>query len=181
MKKTNSLNLIFTILLTALAFSTVRAQEEPTPDNQNQPKRQAARPFRLLQELGLKREQVQQIRRINQERRPVMQEAQQRWRAANRALDAAIYADESTDEQIKELTGQAQIAQSELLREKTLTEYLIRKVLTPEQLVKFRSLREQLIERMKERRNAKNEDAQNNPQPRPVNRFQPRRNQSRPQ
>lgn len=177
MKKINILSLILTGFLMVLTFTNVKAQETPQNDNPNQ----AVRPFKILQELGLNREQIQQIRRINQERKPIMQEAQMRWRRANRDLDIAIYADDSTDEQIKELTKQAQIAQSELLKERTLTEYLIRKVLTPEQLVKFRGLREQIRQRVE---NLKNQNKQNNqtdePQ-RPINRFQQRKNQNRPQ
>jgi Spy/CpxP family protein refolding chaperone len=175
MKKIKFLSLIFTLLLAVLAVSVVQAQEPEQTDNQNQ----VNRPFRLLQELGLTREQIQQIRRINQERRPIMQDAQRRWRMANRDLDLAIYADDSTEEEVKELLKAAQLAHAELLKERTLTEYLIRKVLTPEQLVKFRELREMLMQRNQRR----NRNVQNNPddqQPqRPVNRLQQRRNQRR--
>ncbi len=157
-----------------LTFTNVKAQETPQNDNPNQ----AVRPFKILQELGLNREQIQQIRRINQERKPIMQEAQMRWRRANRDLDIAIYADDSTEEQIKELTKTAQIAQAELLKERTLTEYLIRKVLTPEQLVKFRQLREQIRRRVE---NMKNQNKQMDEPQRPINRFQQRKNQNRPQ
>ena len=176
MKKVNFLSLIFTLFLTVLAFSAVRAQEPVPEENQNSDK--VVRPFRIMQELGLTPEQVQQIRRINRERKPIMQDAQRRWQTARRDLDIAVYADDSTEEKVKELTKAAQLAQAELLKERTLTEYLIRKVLTPEQLVKFRSLREGLMQRRNQRRNM-NQDIQNNQQPqRPVNRFQ-RRNQNK--
>ena len=176
MKKRNFLSLILTLLLTVLAVSSVIAQEPVPEENQNPDK--VARPFRIMQELGLTREQVQQISRIHQERKPIMQEAQRRWRITRRDLDIAIYADDSTEEQIKELTKGAQLAQAEFLKERTLTEYLIRKVLTTEQLVKFRTLREGLMQRRNQRRNM-NRDIQNKqPQQRPVNRFQ-RRNQNR--
>lgn len=163
------------MFLTALAFSGVQAQEPAQTDSPNQ----AVRPFKIFQELGLTRDQIQQIRRINQERKPIMQQAQRRWQMARRNLDLAVYADETTDEQIKELTRIAQISQSELLKERILTEYLIRKVLTPEQLVKFRQLREQLIQRMNELKSRNNPD---NPSPepqKPLNRLQQRRNQNR--
>lgn len=173
MKKINFLSLIFTLLLTALAFSNAAAQEaDETKPNQ------AARPFRIMQELGLTQEQIQQIRRINQARKPVMQAAQIRWREANANLDAAIYADEVSEEQIKELTISAQKAQAELLKERTITEYLIRKVLTPEQLVKFRELRERVKDRLNQRKNLNNQQNPNNQPQRPINRFQ-RRNQNR--
>jgi len=178
MKKINFLSLIFTLLLTALAFSAVKAQEPVQEENQNPDK--VARPFRIMQELGLTPDQIQQIRRINQERKPIMQAAQQRWQMARRDLDIAIYADDSTEDQIKELTKAAQLSQAELLRERTLTEYLIRKVLTPEQLVKFRNLRQQLMQRMNERKNVNNPNNPNNPQ-RPLNPMQQRKNQNRQQ
>ena len=180
MKKINFLSLVFTlILLTCLATSSVFAQDE-TDQEENPIPRQKARPFRIMQELGLSREQIQQVRRINQARRPIMQDAQRRWRLAQRDLDLAIYADDSTEEQVKELTKAAQLAQAELFKERTLTEYLIRKVLTPEQLVKFRALRQQLIEdRLNIRNNPNSQENPNNQQQRPVNRFQQRRNQNR--
>jgi len=178
MKKRNILKLTFTLLLSMLAVSAVEAQE-PVTDNPNPA--QAVRPFKILEELGLTREQVQQIRRINQERQPIMKAAQQRWQMARRNLDLAIYADETTDEQMKELTRIAQVSQSELLKERTLTEYLIRKVLTPEQLVKFRNLRELLIQRMNELKNRNNPENATTEQQKPLNRFQQRRNQNRPQ
>lgn len=177
MKKINFLSLIFTLLLTVLAFSNTLAQETPQTD---ETKPNQVRPFRLLQELGLTPDQIQQIRRINQARKPVMQAAQMRWREANASLDAAIYADDASEEQIKELTKAAQLAQGELLKERTITEYMIRKVLTPEQLVKFRELRERVRERLNQRKNPNTQETPNNQPQRPLNRFQ-RRNQNRPQ
>lgn len=174
MKKTNILSLIFTGLLMFLTFANVNAQEQVAPDNQNPNANQQVRPFKILEELGLTREQIQQIRRINQERKPIMQEAQQRWRISNRNLDEAIYSDTTTDEEVKELMKEAQLAQAELLKARTLTEYMVRKVLTPEQLTKFRQLRERVMKRM----NQKNENNPNNQQQRPINRLQQRKNQN---
>ena len=177
MKKTNFLSLIFAFLLLPFAFASAPAQETtPTPAPN-----QVVRPFKIMQELGLNREQIRQIRRINQERRPLMQAAQQRWRAANRTLDAAVYADSANDDEIRELTKQAQFAQGELLRERTETEYLIRKVLTPDQLVRFRQLREQLMQKVKEFKVQTAPNNPNEPRPRALNRLQQRRNQNRPQ
>lgn len=174
MKKINILSLIFTGLLMFLTFANVNAQEQVAPDNQNPNANQQVRPFKILEELGLTREQIQQIRRINQERKPIMQEAQQRWRISNRNLDEAIYSDTTTDEEVKELMKEAQLAQAELLKARTLTEYMVRKVLTPEQLTKFRQLRERVMKRMSQ----KNENNPNNQQQRPINRLQQRKNQN---
>ncbi len=172
MKRINPLTLIFTLLLTFLAFSNAGAQE---PDENPQNPRQVARPFKIMLELGLTREQIRQISRINQTRRPIMKDAQQRWQSARRNLDEAIYAEDSSEEQIRELTKEAVAAQAELLKERTLTEYLIRKVLTPDQLVKFRELRERLMQRAVERKNAQSPDAPDNEPQRPLNRFQQRK------
>lgn len=135
------LYLLFILLLSVLAFSNVNAQEQ-TPENQEFT--DVKRPVRLLQELGLTREQIQQIRRINVARRPIMQAAQQKLRLANRNLDTAIYADEPNEELVKERTREASLAQAEVIKERTITEFMIRKVLTPEQLQKFRELRERI-------------------------------------
>lgn len=142
---------------------------------ENQPgNNTAVRPFRLLQELNLSREQIQQIRRINQERKDVVLEAQRKSREANRALDAAIYADDATEDSIRELTKAAQLAQAEVIRERTVTEFLIRRVLTPEQLVKFRELREMMARRMQNRSVEQKTPAQ---QRRPANTLRDRVNQ----
>jgi Spy/CpxP family protein refolding chaperone len=98
--------------------------------------------------LNLSREQIQQIRRINQTRRPSMQEAQMRFRAANRALDEAIYADSPNDADVQARMKEVQLAQAEIIKIRITSELAIRKVLTPEQLVKFRELREKFMRRM---------------------------------
>lgn len=173
MKKINFLTLIFAGLLLSLTFTNVKAQEEnPTTDTPNQ----KVRPFRILEELGLTREQIQQIRRINQERKPIMQEAQMRWREANRNLDMAIYADNPNDEEVQARIKEAQAAQTELIKERATTEFLIRKVLTTEQLLKFRQLRQRLMQQRMDNRNNPN-----NQQQRPVNRLQQRKLQNRQQ
>ncbi len=179
MKKIQFFTLIFAGLLMCLTFSTVNAQEQVPPDNQNP--NQMVRPFKIFEELGLTREQIQQIRRLNQERKPIIQEAQQRLREATRNLDTAIYADNSTDEEVKERMKEVQLAQAEMIKVRTLTEYQIRKILTFEQLIKFRQLREQLKQRMNELKNRKNQDDQNNQNQRRINRLQQRKNQNRQQ
>jgi Spy/CpxP family protein refolding chaperone len=185
MKKIQISGLIFTFLLILLTISAVSAQETPSPETPNPNAAQTVRPFKIFEELGLTREQIQQIRRINQDRKPVMQDAQAKWREASRALDAAIYSDTASDEEVKARTKDAQLAQAELIKERALTEYQIRKILTPDQLIKFRQLREQLMQRMNElknRKNPDNPDNQNNPnsrQVRPINRLQQRKIQNR--
>lgn len=153
MKKLNLLSLIFAGLLLTCAFSTVNAQDEPPIDV---PKPQVDAPQRrpnLLQELGLTKEQRQQIRRLNAENQPMMREAQMRLREANRNLDQAIYADNVDETEIKARMNEAQMAQAEVIKIRSLTELAVRKILTPEQLAKFREVRRRFADRMENRKN----------------------------
>lgn len=134
------------IILTAtLSFgSNIFAQEvknDEQPPQQN-PQPAADAKIALLRHLGLTREQIQQIRRINVERKPLMDAAQQRLRDATKQLDEAIYADNLAEGEFPERLKNVQIAQAEVLRIRFMNELAIRRVLTPEQLVKFRALRD---------------------------------------
>ena len=153
MKKLNLLSLIFAGLLLTCAFSTVKAQDEPPIDAPKpQVDAQQRRP-NLLQELGLTKEQRQQIRRLNAKNQPMMREAQMRLREANRNLDQAIYADNVDETEIQVRMKEAQLAQAEVVKIRTLTELAVRKILTPEQLAKFREVRRQFAERLEDRKN----------------------------
>ncbi|MBK8303379.1 MAG: hypothetical protein IPK98_08285 [Chloracidobacterium sp.] len=114
-----------------------------------------------LRQLGLSREQVQQIRRMNMERKPLMDEAQNRLRLANRSLDDAIYADQVNDADVQARLKELQLAQADVARIRFMNELSVRKILTAEQLVRFRELRqrfEQVRENI-EKRNAGRKDA----------------------
>ncbi len=115
---------------------------EPQPDVQQPAPNQQDVRGNMLRQLGLSREQIQQIRRMNQERKPQMEEAQRRFREANRALDAAIYADEVNDADVQARLKDVQIAQAEIQRLRFMNELAVRRILTPDQLVRFRELRD---------------------------------------
>lgn len=150
MRKFKLFSLIITLFVFGFAAGETKAQDEMPPDDQRPPMGRQLRRPNLLQELNLSREQVQQIRRINQTRRPLMQEAQMRFRQANRALDEAIYADSPNDADVQARMKEVQLAQAEIIKIRTASELAIRKVLTPEQLVKFRELREKFMRRMQQ-------------------------------
>ena len=114
---------------------------QPSDAQQPQPGQQDVR-GNLLRQLGLSREQIQQIRRMNAERGPAMKEAQRRFREANHALDAAIYADEVNEAEVQARLKDVQIAQAEMQRLRYMNELAVRRVLTPDQLLRFRELRE---------------------------------------
>jgi len=140
----------------------------------------------VLRELGLTREQVQDIRRINQERRSALEAAGRRLREANRAVDEAIYADTADDSLIKTRLAELQSAQSEAASLRFEKELAIRRVLTPEQLVRFRDLRRKFDEvrrtadeRRHERRELRNGPPADGAQ-RPAMRQMLRQNNARP-
>jgi Spy/CpxP family protein refolding chaperone len=137
---------IFTILLLA-SFTFAGAQ-----NLQDRPKDDKMRPMELFRRLGLSQEQMQQIRRINQEKQPAMREAQKRLGDANRALDIAIYADTVDENDIQARIKEVQAAHDEVIKIRSSIELAVRKVLTAEQLAEFRRLREEMKQKMEEQR-----------------------------
>jgi Spy/CpxP family protein refolding chaperone len=143
------------ILFFAVLFSAgaVFAQDAPPKqDFADQPLPGRQRP-NLLRELGLSREQIQQIRRANQERKPRLDEATLRVRNARRDLDVAIYSDTLNEDDLRAKLKEFQIAQAEAAKIRLEGEVAIRKVLTPEQLVRFRELRQRFAEAAEDFRN----------------------------
>ena len=138
-----------------MLFSLATAKAQRLDDR---PPKDNFRPQQILRELGLSKEQIQQIRQIHEEKRQQMETAQMRLRDANRSLDQAIYADAVNEADIQARLKEVQTAQSEVIKIRNMTELAVRKVLTPEQLAKFRDVREKFIKRMEDQR--MNEDEQ---------------------
>jgi Spy/CpxP family protein refolding chaperone len=142
--------LLFPVLFTAILLATpttTSGQVGPPPhDPMNDARPPDDNRPNLLAELGLSPEQVQQIRRMNQERRPAMQEAQRRMREANRNLDLAIYGETVSDADFQAKLKEFHAAQAELSRLRFESELSVRKVLTPDQLVRFREIRRRFAE-----------------------------------
>lgn len=146
-----NIKLFLTIIMAAVLVGAVQAQNEFQPNEAGNPQRPDMRRPNLLAELGLSTEQIQQIRRMNQERRPALAEAQRRMREANRSLDLAIYGDSVTDAEFQSRLKEFQSAQAEIARLRFESELAVRKVLTPEQLVRFRELRRRFAEMRNDR------------------------------
>lgn len=148
-------SLFYSLFLIAALFSAAaKAQDTPPTDGARPPdgRPRQDRP-NLLRELGLTPEQLQQIKQINQARRPHVEAALQRLGLANRALDEAIYADVLNEADVAARLKEVQQAQAELARIRFMNELAVRKVLTPEQLVRFRDLRRQFAEAREKFRN----------------------------
>ena len=142
--------LVFVSAAAAMAGSSF-AQDGPPPADGPQNERADDRRPNLLAELGLSPEQLQQIRRMNQERRPAIRDARLKMGEAARNLDMAIYADVVSDEDVKSRLKDFQAAEAELSRLRFESELAVRKILTPEQLVRFRELRRQFAEERKKK------------------------------
>ncbi len=142
-----------TILFLAVVCSAtfgVSAQDGPPPEEASQVEGQPARP-NLLQNLGLRQDQIRQIRMMNRNRKPLMDAAQQRLREANRALDVSIYGDSLDETAVQMRLQEFQQAQAEVARIRFQSELELRKLLTLDQLERFRMLRARVAET---RRNA---------------------------
>jgi len=151
--------MIFAALLPAalaLFATTGFAQDVKSPETPDAQHRgmQGPRDMRanFLHRLGLSPEQMEQIRQIDQERRPLMQTAQKRLREANRALDASIYADQVNENDFEARVKDVQTAQAEVARVRFTSELAVRRVLTPEQLALFREIRQKFEQGRQERR-----------------------------
>jgi len=167
--------LIFTGFLVAFSFVPSQAQDEIPPNDAPVPNFNKERRPNLLAELDLTQDQIQQIRRINSEKRPLMQTAQQKMREANRSLDQAIYADIADESVIQARLKVVQLAQAEISEIRSMTEYAVRKILTPEQLIKFRELRSRFSKRMENRFDQRGNRPLNAPSQRLLNRRRPMR------
>ena len=146
MKGFNFYNLIFTALFLISSFSVANAQNQNSLQEAGSFSTERSTRPNLLLELNLSKNQIQQIRRLNQERKTVMQESQLRLREANRALDEAIYSDSDNEAEIQLRLKEVQSAHTEAIRNRTITERAVRKILTPEQLARFRNLRSEFMQ-----------------------------------
>ena len=128
------------------AISSSYAQDGPPPEDSERGERSDDHRPNLLAELGLSPEQIQQIRQKNQERRPAMMIARRRMGEAARNLDMAIYGDSVSDAEVQLRLKEFHAAEAEISRLRFESELAVRKILTPEQLVRFRELRRRFAE-----------------------------------
>lgn len=151
-------SIVFTAFLFVVLISPiliVKAQENqkstaeslrgqtPAPQFEQDNDQAPLRRPNLWRQLNLNSDQVQQIRLINQEMREDVRAAMIRYRQARRALDAAIYADALDQSEVEQRVRELTEAQTVALKIRTGIEFRIRQVLTPEQLTRFRALRQQ--------------------------------------
>jgi Spy/CpxP family protein refolding chaperone len=135
-------------------------------------------PVSLLGQLNLSQEQIGQMRSIQGESVPQARELTRRLNQARRALDEAIYSDAVEESLIEQRARDVADAQAALVRLRAQTELRVRRVLTPEQLQRFRDLRQQV---RREQRIERQLDRGVNPNnPNRVNPNNPNRTNQRP-
>jgi len=129
LKERLTLTIVMVLFTTVHGYSQTSDASEPDPQ---QP---------IFQRLGLSADQLQKIRSINRRQRPKLQQANLAVERARLALDEAIYADEVSEDRMKEALARFNRAQVDLANLRMQTEFEIRKILTPDQLNQFREMR----------------------------------------
>jgi Spy/CpxP family protein refolding chaperone len=104
--------------------------------------------------LNLTPDQLGRIRAIRRANRGEWQAARLRLRQARLALDQAIYSDDASEAVVEQRAREVAEAHAAEVRLRAQMELGIRRVLTPEQLETFRTIREQRLRAAQERRRA---------------------------
>ena len=140
------------MVLAAIALlastSLLGRAQSPTPQQTSQPD-QAQSQAQVNQttqdvfgQLNLSPEQVQKIRGINAELKDQRQAANQRLRLAQRALAEAVESATPNESLIDQRSRDVADAQSTVIRLRSLTEARVLQVMTPEQRVRLREIRQ---------------------------------------
>ena len=134
------------ILLLAIVGVQVRAQT-PTPQNPVEPAQTQTQANQASQlpdfaQLNLSPDQIQRIRAINAELRDQRQAANQKLRQARRALAEAVESPTANETLIDQRSHELADAQATTIRLNSLAEARILQVMTPEQRLRLREMRQ---------------------------------------
>jgi|SRR6185437_594958 len=145
-------NTLFKFVIVAALLLTVAG----SMNAQTEPQQQAAgdtaqtqmnQADQMLGPLNLSSDQIQRIKSINAELKDERQAANMRLRMAQRELREAIQSPTPDETLISQRSKEVADAQANTIRLRSLTESRILQVLTPEQRVKLRELRQQAMTR----------------------------------
>lgn len=125
------------LFLIASMVGAISAQNQPSGDGM--PSQQPA--MGGLRSLGLSEDQIVRIREINRARRGQMESAQAKVKEALGRLDDAIYSDQLDEAGVSRLTEELTKVETDLTRLRFRNELEIRRILTADQLVRFRDMR----------------------------------------
>lgn len=129
--------LVVVIAVFSMAYTNASAGQEQT-DSQSRPTVEDP-----IRQLNLSPEQRQRIRTIREHLRDERAAVNQRVRETNKALEEALDADNPDEAQLETLMRDVAAAQAAVMRMRILSEVRIRRVLTAEQLVTWRRLRQE--------------------------------------
>src|SRR6266436_1020450 len=137
---------VFLLLAGAVAQAnaqTAAPEQSQAIPAQNQTNQQANQIVNVQEALNLTPEQIQKWRAINADLKDQQQAANQRLRLARRALADAIESPTSNEELIKQRAKDVSEAQAATTQLQALRQARILQMLTPEQRVKLREIRQQ--------------------------------------
>src|SRR5258706_15931200 len=131
------------ILLLSVAGLEVRAQD-PTPQNPINPVQAQTQTSQTpdFAQLNLSPDQIQKIRAINAELKDQRQAAGMKLRQAQRALAEAVESPTPNETLIDQRSHELAEAQATTIRLRSLTEARVLQVMTPEQRVKLKEIRQ---------------------------------------
>lgn len=124
------------VLVAAPSYS-LGDQQQQQPDSQQRPSGDDP-----IRELNLSPEQRERIRAIRQQLQDERAVINQRLRETNQALTEALDADNPDESLVEQRLRDFAAAQAAAMRMRVLSEVRIRRVLTPEQLITLRILRQ---------------------------------------
>jgi len=144
--------LLAAFLVLAGAFAATNAQTPATAQGEPQDKA-AAQPTptpNLQQQLNLSPDQIQKWRAMNQELRPQEVAGQTKVREARRALTEAMESPTPNEDLIKQRAKDLADAQSTMTQLQALRQARVLQILTPEQRIKLKEIREHAREQAQE-------------------------------
>jgi|SRR5689334_6182441 len=127
----------------SLKAQATQQQQEPGDAIQTQ----TTQADQMLGPLNLSSDQIQKIRSINAELKDERQAANFRLRMAQRSLREAIQSPTPDENLISQRSKEVADAQANTIRLRSLTESRVLQVLTPEQRVKLREMRQEAMMR----------------------------------
>jgi Spy/CpxP family protein refolding chaperone len=133
-------------LLTTLSIA-IQAQSTQQQQNSGAPPPTQAQADQMLGALNLTPDQIQKIRSINADLQEQRDEANLRLRLAQRSLREAIQSPMPDETLISQRSKEVADAQANTIRLRSLREARILQVLTPEQRITLRELRQQALMR----------------------------------
>jgi Spy/CpxP family protein refolding chaperone len=153
-----TVTMLFILLFAVSSTREVRAQNPAETPQNDQAQENPDTGWR--NQLNLTPDQITKIRTILEQNKAERQAARQRVNQAQRALDQAIYADAANKDEITQRTHELSEAQTAEVRLRAATELKISRVLTPEQLNKFRTIRQERAAKAREARRLENGNQQ---------------------